>query len=81
MIHINSYAELEDYIKDQLKRQKEEKLIEIKLDKVWFFKLIKLIQFYLQYDKNEKDTKSRYSDNIMYFKVKINNRQTIIRQI
>jgi len=75
MRQLNSFAELEEHIKQELRKQPETKTVEIKLDTAWFFKLGKLIQFYLKHDKTELDAHREIKESTLFYRVKINNRK------
>lgn len=75
---ITNYEELQLYIKTQLHNQitTKKKTAEIKLDRIWFFKTISLIQFILKHSESEKDAKRPIDRNWTYFKVTCNGYKT-----
>lgn len=78
---IDSYADLQRFIQFQLHSQitTTKKSATIKLNKVWFFKTIKLIQFTLKNDVAEEDSRRPINEEWTSFKVICNGYKTTFR--
>jgi hypothetical protein len=79
---INSYVELEEFIKQEIKKQlvNQKRVVDIKLDSKWFFKCAKFIQFYLIHSEAEQEAKRQLDDKCKWFSIYINNTKTIFRR-
>lgn len=71
---VNSYADLEVYIKKEIARQTAEKIaVEIKLNQKWFKKLAKLISFCMLGKETKQMNEKRLQEDCNKFAIKINN--------
>lgn len=79
---ITCYADMETYIKLEIARQTQTKrTVELELPERFFFKLLKLIQFYLKDEPKEREAKKVFDDSIKTYWVRINRIQTeVIRK-
>lgn len=79
---IQNHKDLQIFIAYEIRKQItiKKQTVEIKLDKVWFFKLAKLIQFILKNNEEEKDAKIIIPESCTWYKVKINNVTTTFRK-
>lgn len=78
---IQNYEDLKKYIAYEIKLQVtiKRQTVEIKLDKIWFFRAAKLITFILKNDKDEHDARKPLKDKMVWFKVTINGYKTTFR--
>jgi len=77
---IDSYKDLENYIRHQLALQTEggKRRAQIKLNETWFYKLHKLIQFALKY--SEPTSQLELKDACVGYWVRINGVLTLVER-
>lgn len=76
---IQSYKDLESYILLKLS-QREKGVLELEFNEKWFWKLIRLIQFYLKYDEREHYARIKIPEDCDKIQLKINKVFTIVRK-
>lgn len=70
---VNSYEDLERYIKKEIARMTAEKIaVELRLNDKWFVKLAKLVSFSMKNNESEKVNKQRLQEDCTRFAIRIN---------